>query len=157
PHGVLGARAARCIGAACRARAQSEAPSCRQEDRRSATPPRRNRRRCHRRRRRKPRCQRAVRPWRYSILIVRAVSYRLLYKSKWPGGAFLGLAILPRARDDASNRRERLIEIGDEIIRVLEPDRQPHQAVIDAERGAFLRLEAMVGRGGGVSDQALAV
>src|SRR5579863_5280454 len=60
-------------------------------------------------------------------------------------------------REHASNRRERLIEIGNEVGRVLEANRQAHQAVVDAERGALLRLEAVMGGGGGVRDQALAV
>src|SRR5690349_11508929 len=75
------------------------------------------------------------------------------------------MAALPMIYDDvsyrllqkASNRRERLVEIGDEVGWILEPDRQPHQAVVDAQGAPFRRFEAVMGRGGGVRNQALAI
>src|ERR1700686_3431489 len=61
------------------------------------------------------------------------------------------------AVDRGSRRLERLIEIGDEVGRILEPYRKAHQPVADAEYLPVFRLQPMVRGGGGVRDQALAV
>ena len=43
--------------------------------------------------------------------------------------------------------RTRLIEIGHEIVRILEADRQPQRRVADAELGACLLRQPLMRRG----------
>src|ERR1700732_2254305 len=61
------------------------------------------------------------------------------------------------AVDLESHRLERLVEIGDWVGRILDPDRKAHQPVADAEYLPVFRLQPMVRGGGGVRDQALGV
>ena len=61
----------------------------------------------------------------------------------------------PTAR--ASHRFQRRQHVLDQIVGVLEPARQPHHAVADAEVGALLRLEPLVRRRRRMGDQALGV
>src|SRR5438093_9041331 len=56
-----------------------------------------------------------------------------------------------------SRRLQRGEYILDQVVRMLEPAREPHQPITDAEVGARGRRKALVGRGCRVSDQALGV
>ena len=48
-------------------------------------------------------------------------------------------------------------EILDNIVGMLEPDREPHEPVADAEFGALCRRQPLVGRRRRMSDHALGV
>src|SRR4051794_35627196 len=48
-------------------------------------------------------------------------------------------------------------QILDDVVGMLEPDRQAHQAVADAEFGALLGLQSLVRRRGRMGNQALGV
>src|SRR5512135_2684308 len=58
---------------------------------------------------------------------------------------------------DSRAGTKRLVEIGLEIFHVLEPDRESHAPVEDAELGADLRREALMRRGRRMAGQALGV
>src|SRR5438105_13590110 len=60
----------------------------------------------------------------------------------------IGLAAPP------SDRRERLLEVGAQVLDILDAHRQPHQRITDAERRARLERNGCVGHDGGVLDQA---
>src|SRR5438552_1889196 len=53
------------------------------------------------------------------------------------------------------HRRQSRFEVPDQIVRVLDPDRKPHQGVTDAELGAHVRWDGAVGHQRRVLDQAL--
>ena len=48
---------------------------------------------------------------------------------------------------------QRLVQIGDQVIVVLEPDRQPDEVGRDAGRDLLLRLQLGMGCGCGMNDQ----
>src|SRR5688572_11115991 len=52
-------------------------------------------------------------------------------------------------------RRQCLLEVGDEIVHVLDADRQPHEAVADAELRAHVGRDRGMGHDGRVLDEAL--
>src|SRR5688572_31962400 len=52
---------------------------------------------------------------------------------------------------------QRLYQVGDDVLGVLEADRDAHGAVADAELGALLGADAHVRRGRGMGHQALRV
>src|SRR5260370_26817508 len=52
---------------------------------------------------------------------------------------------------------ERLHEVGDDVVDVLEADRDAHGAVVDPKLGALLGADAHVRRRGGMRDQALGI
>ena len=59
-----------------------------------------------------------------------------------------------RPRATPLQRRHQIL---DHIVGMLEPARQPHQAVADAELGARRRRQALMRRGRRMGDQALGV
>src|SRR6185437_12934180 len=61
------------------------------------------------------------------------------------------------AKPAMSRCLQRLVEIGDEVGGILDPDREPHQPVIDAQRGAVFGLQAMMRRRRRMRDEALGV
>src|SRR5215831_3132763 len=52
---------------------------------------------------------------------------------------------------------QRRRQVGRNIVRVFEPDREPHQAVADAKLGTCLRRQALMRRGGWMGDEAFGV
>src|SRR6478609_11788410 len=62
-----------------------------------------------------------------------------------------------RRDDNTSRLLQRRGQILDQIVRVLQPRREADEALADAERGAVLRLEALMRRGGRMRDEALGV
>src|SRR4051794_18675579 len=56
-----------------------------------------------------------------------------------------------------SGRVERAPHVLDEVVRMLEADREPHEPFADAHQRALDRLETLVGRGRRMGDQALGV
>src|SRR5262245_22191662 len=56
-----------------------------------------------------------------------------------------------------SHRFQRLSEILDQIVRVLQPRREADEAFADAELGTRVRRQALMRRGGGMGDEALGV
>src|SRR4051794_12810707 len=56
---------------------------------------------------------------------------------------------------DASDLAQRLLQVGDQVAGVLDADRQPDQAVDDADAAARLRRDRGVGHDRRVLDQAL--
>src|SRR3954470_20845688 len=65
----------------------------------------------------------------------------------------------PGLRRDDNNLRllQRRREILDQIVGMLEPGGEADEALADAERGAVLRLEALVRRRRGMGDETLGV
>ena len=57
----------------------------------------------------------------------------------------------------ASRLLQRRGQILDQIVRMLEPRREADEALADAERGAVLRLQALMRRGRRMRDEALGV
>src|ERR1700682_569077 len=55
------------------------------------------------------------------------------------------------------NRRQRTAEIGLEVDRILEPDRQPHHPVPDALLGANFGRQALMRRGCRMGGKALGI
>ena len=62
-----------------------------------------------------------------------------------------------RARSAAGRGRQRLVEVGDEVVDVLEADRQPDEVVGHAGPILVLGAQLRVGRPGRVDDQRLGV
>src|SRR5690242_15392592 len=63
----------------------------------------------------------------------------------------------PAMTNYASHLLQRAGEIVEQIVDVLEADREPHQPVADAELGALLRRQALVRRRRRMRDQALGI
>ena len=78
------------------------------------------------------------------------------------GGRILGPADADRIEDDdqhaghdhATPSFQRALQVGDQIVGILDADRQPHQPVVDAECRAHLRRHRGMGHDGGMLDQA---
>ena len=74
---------------------------------------------------------------------ISSASFRSLHAALHPG--------------HASHLLQRPQQILDQIVGVLEPDRQAHQPVADAELGALRRRQPLMRGGGRMRDQALGV
>src|SRR6266699_2819849 len=56
--------------------------------------------------------------------------------------------------DCESRSTERRLEVGDEVLRILDADRKPHQAVADPERGAHVGRDRAMGHQRRMLDEA---
>src|SRR3546814_1663768 len=73
------------------------------------------------------------------------------------GGRVRELLLLRRRLLAARRGGERLFEIGDDVVDMLEPDGEPHVVVGDAGRQLVLGRELGVGGGGGMDGEAARV